>query len=185
MAQFFVAKPFVSKKPEIKVQLLETAPKYFAQVAAWHHQECERQGLKSTLATRQQRLLLHVQEDVIPKTIILSQGRQLIGCVSLVNYTYRTDSSVLIPKNSAPVWLSNLFVVEEQRRKGFGNLLIEAAKKYAIECGASELWLSAAEYTDYYQKRGWIISRRARLGGRQVNVMQIHLQQGAALRMIS
>jgi len=175
----------VSKKPEIKVHLLQAAPKHFAQVAAWHHQECERQGLQSTLATRQQRLLLHVQEDVIPKTIILSQGRQLIGCVSLVNYTYRTDSSVLIPKNSAPVWLSNLFVVEEMRHQGFGNLLIEAAKKYAIDIGAAELWLSAAEYTDYYQKRGWEISRRARLGGRQVNVMQIQLQPVVALRMIS
>ena len=183
--QLFVAAGSVSKKSEIKIQLLQTAPSHFAKVASWHHEECERQGLQSTLAVRQQRLLLHVQEKPLPKTIILSQGRQLIGCVSLVNYTYRTDSSVLIPKNSEPVWLSNLFVVEENRHNGFGNLLIEAAKKYALECGAEELWLSAAEYTEYYQKRGWEISRRTRLGGRQVNVMQIHLQPEAALQMIS
>ncbi|HWV13951.1 MAG TPA: GNAT family N-acetyltransferase [Cellvibrio sp.] len=175
----------MSKKPEIKVQLLQNAPKYFAQVASWHHQECERQGLQSTLATRQQRLLLHVQDDAIPKTLVLSQGRQLIGCVSLVNYTYRADSSVLIPKNTAPVWLSNLFVIEEKRHQGFGNLLIEAAKKYAAELGAEELWLSAAEYTEYYQKRGWQISRRTRLGGRQVNVMQLQLQSRVPLQMIS
>lgn len=185
-AQLFVAARSVSKKSEIKIQLLQSAPSHFAKVANWHHQECERQGLQSTLAVRQQRLLLHVQDKTtLPKTIILSQGRQLIGCVSLVNYTYRTDSSVLIPKNSEPVWLSNLFVVEESRHNGFGNLLIEAAKKYALECGAEELWLSAAEYTEYYQKRGWKISRRTRLGGRQVNVMQISLQPEVALQMIS
>lgn len=163
------------KKAEIKVQLLQYAPEHFAQVAAWHHQECERQGLQSSLAIRQQRLLLHVQHSAIPKTIIALEGKQAVGCVSLVNYTYRTDSSVLIPPNSASVWLSNLYVIDEKRRQGFGNLLIEAAKKYSQDLGASELWLSAAEFTDYYQKRAWEIVRKTRLGGRQVNVMRIPL----------
>jgi GNAT superfamily N-acetyltransferase len=159
------------------MQLLQQLPEHFAQVAAWHHQECERQGLQSTLAIRQQRLLLHVQHNVIPKTIIARQGRKPVGCVSLVNYSYRTDSSVLIPANSAKVWLSNLYVVTETRQQGLGNLLIEAAKKYAQDFGANELWLSAAEFTDYYQKRGWEIIRKTRLGGRQVNVMRIELAE--------
>lgn len=175
----------MSKKPEIKIQLLQSAPECFAQVAAWHHQECERQGLQSSLSIRQQRLLLHVREDTIPKTLIVFLDGQIIGCVSLVNYTYRADSSQLLPKNTAPVWLSNLFVVEEKRRKGFGNLLIEAAKKYALEMEVEELWLSAAEHTEYYQKRGWTISRHTRLGGRQVNVMQIYLGCEVPLQMIS
>lgn len=169
------------KSSALKIKLLQHAPEYFAQVAAWHHQECERQGLESTFAVRQQRLLLHVQHNAIPKTIIALRNKTLVGCVSLVNYTYRTDTSVLIPRNSpsansAPVWLSNLFVVDEQRQQGLGNLLIEAAKKYALDFGAKELWLSAAEFTDYYQKRGWEIIRKTRLGGRSVNVMRIALE---------
>lgn len=181
MAKLFATnncdKQSVIKKIDLKVQLLQHLPEHFAQVAAWHHQECERQGLQSTLAIRQQRLLLHVQHNAIPKTIIALQGKTPVGCVSLVNYSYRTDSSVLIPANSANVWLSNLFVVNEKRQQGLGNLLIEAAKKYAQDFGASELWLSAAEFTDYYQKRGWQIVRKTRLGGRQVNVMRIELAE--------
>ncbi len=165
------------KKAEIKIKLLQHTPEHFAQVAAWHHQECERQGLQSTLAIRQQRLLLHVQTNAIPKTIIALEGKMPVGCVSLVNYTYRTDSSVLIPPNSATVWLSNLYVIDEKRRQGIGNLLIEAAKKYSQDFGASELWLSAAEFTDYYQKRAWDVVRKTRLGGRQVNVMRISLSE--------
>ena len=175
----------MSKSSAIKIKLLQHAPEYFAQVAAWHHQECERQGLESTLAVRQQRLLLHVQHNAIPKTIIAFRDQVLVGCVSLVNYTYRIDSSVLIPKNFAPVWLSNLFVVNEQRKQGIGNLLIEAAKKYSLDFGAKELWLSAAEFTDYYQKRGWNVIRKTRLGGRQVNVMRIALGDVPALQIIN
>ncbi len=182
VTQFFVA-TFVSKKLEVSVNFLQEVPLHFAQVATWHHQECERQGLQSTLAIRQQRLLLHVQSDLIPKTIILSIGKRLVGCVSLVNYTYRADTSVLIPNNSAPVWLSNLFVMESKRRQGFGNLLIEAAKKYVADVGITELWLSAEEHTDFYKNRGWEIVRRTRLGGKQVNVMTIGLPKIKDIQM--
>ena len=167
----------MTKKSDIKFQLLQHLPEHFAQVAAWHHQECERQGLQSTLAIRQQRLLLHVQHTTIPKTIIALQGKTPVGCVSVVNYSYRTDRSVLIPANSDNLWLSNLYVMDEKRQQGLGNLLIEAVKKYAHDAGAHELWLSAAEFTEYYQKRGWQVVRKTRLGGRQVNVMRISLTE--------
>ena len=141
--------------------------------------------MESSLAIRQQRLLLHVQHSAIPKTIIAYFDKAPVGCVSLVNYTYRTDTSVLIPRNFAPVWLSNLFVVEERRQQGVGNLLIEAAKKYARDFGANELWLSATEFTDYYQKRGWAVIRKTRLGGRQVNVMRISLSDVSMPQIIN
>lgn len=173
------------KKPTVQIQLLQNAPEHFAQVATWHHQECERQGLNSTFAVRQQKLLAHVQEQTVPKTIIVVQGDELLGCVSLVNYNYRTDSSVPIPKKIEPVWLSNLFVLEQKRNQGLGNLLIEAAKKYALDLGLIELWLSAAEYTEFYEKRGWEVNRRTRLGGRQVNVMRINLGEVSAIGVVN
>jgi N-acetylglutamate synthase-like GNAT family acetyltransferase len=165
----------VIKKSDINIKLLQESPEHFAQVAAWHHQECERQGLQSTIATRQQRLLTHVQRNSIPKTLIALQGKKILGCVSLVTYNYRTNNMVSTT-NPSPLWLSNLFVVQEWRQQGLGNLLIEAAKKYAVDFGVTELWLSAAEFTDYYQKRGWAIIRKTRLGGRLVNVMRLNLK---------
>ncbi len=162
-------------QPLIDVRLLQTEPQHFAAVAQWHHQECERQGLKSTLVLRQQRLILHVQQDVIPKTFIALRSGALVGCVSLVNYTYRSSERMPKVSSPSPVWLTNLFVLENLREQGIGNTLIEAAKTYAKELGLEELWLSATDFTDYYQKRGWQIVRRTRLGGRQVNVMRVEL----------
>lgn len=160
----------------IEIKPLALAPEFFAQVAAWHHQECERQGLTSTLELRQQRLHLHIKSNAIPQTLIALDQQTLLGCVSLVNYTFRSDNSVLIPRNTSPVdsplWLSNLFVRADIREHGIGTVLINAAVNYARTQGLNELWLSAAEYTELYQKRGWEIIRRTRLGGRQVNIMK-------------
>jgi len=157
------------------ILFLEQKPEFFAQVAQWHHQECERQGLKSSIALRQQRLVLHVQRSAIPKTLIALHNKQVIGCVSLVNYTYRSSERMPKVASPSPVWLSNLFVMENLRHQGVGNALINAAKKYAQNLDLDELWLSATDYTDYYQKRGWEIVRRTKLGGRQVNVMRVGL----------
>lgn len=157
----------------LSIFALQSQPDFFAQVAHWHHQECERQGLKSSLALRQQRLVLHVQKNAIPKTIIALRGDQLVGCVSLVNYTYRSSERMPKVASESPVWLSNLFVQENLRHQGIGNALIDAAKHYAQSLELEELWLSATDYTEYYQKRGWEIVRRTRLGGRQVNVMRV------------
>lgn len=163
----------VKKYPETTHCILESKPEFFAHVAQWHHQECERQGLKSTLALRQQRLVLHMRDSLIPKTLIALRGDQLVGCVSLVDYTYRSSERMPKVTSASPVWLSNLFVQEAHRYQGVGNSLIETAKTYARKLGLEELWLSATDYTDYYQSRGWEIVRRTKLGGRQVNVMRI------------
>lgn len=157
----------------MEIRLLETQARFLAQVAAWHHQECERQGLKSSMALRQQRLLLHLQARAIPKTLVALRYGQLVGCVSLVNYTYRVNQQPL--PTESPVWLSNLFVDENYRHQGIGNELIDSAKAYGRELGLDDLWLSASDYTDYYQKRGWSVERKTRLGGKQVNVMRIQL----------
>jgi N-acetylglutamate synthase-like GNAT family acetyltransferase len=165
--------PCVKLTASPAIALLEQKPECFEQVARWHHQECERQGIKSSLALRQQRLVLHVQRNAIPKTLIAMSGSELIGCVSLVNYTYRSSERMPKVSTDSPVWLSNLFVLEPYRHQGVGNGLIDAAKNYAQRLDLDELWLSATDYTDYYQKRGWEIARRTRLAGRQVNVMRI------------
>ncbi len=165
----------IKKDLSINICVLESKPEFFAQVAQWHHQECERQGLKSSLALRQQRLVMHVRDNNIPKTLIALQNNQLVGCVSLVDYTYRSSERMPKVTTESPVWLSNLFVQENYREQGIGNQLIDAAKRYAQSLGLDELWLSATDYTDYYQKRRWEIVRRTKLGGRQVNVMRVGL----------
>jgi GNAT superfamily N-acetyltransferase len=164
---------------DIHIKPLASTPEFFTQVAAWHHQECERQGLKSSLELRQQRLQLHIQNKSVPQTLVAIAQGEAIGCVSLVNYNFRTDNSVLIPRSTshiiAPLWLSNLFVCEAVREQGVGTRLINAAVHYARALELSELWLSAAEFTGFYQKRGWEVTRRTRLGGRAVNIMKREL----------
>jgi len=166
----------------VHIKPLVLTPEFFAQVAAWHHHECERQGLKSTLALRQQRLQLHIQREDIPQTLVAVAGQQLLGCVSLVSYHLLANNDDSSARQLAPIWLTNLFVHQDSREQGLGTLLVNAAVRYASTLDMTEIWLSAAEFTPFYQKRGWEIMRHARLGGRQVNIMRLKMGQSLVAR---
>jgi len=155
------------------IKPLEYVPEHIHCVAGWHHQECARQGLRSSLELRQQRLQLHLQKAVIPKTLVAMQSGQAIGCVSLVQYAFNTTENTAVTE--APVWLSNLFVLESARKAGIGTQLIDAAIEYVRRLAHRDLWLSAAECTEFYVRRGWSIERATRLGGRPVNIMRLQL----------
>lgn len=96
-----------------------------------------------------------------------------IGCVSLVNYTYKAEVDASQPNClEHPVWLSNLYVEPNYRDRGVGQQLINACADYARKHGIKELWLSASDYTQYYLKRGWCVIRQTKLGGAKVNIMR-------------
>lgn len=163
--------PFLFSVPGLTLSPLEQWPALFAQVALWHHQECARQGIQSSLLLRQQRLVQHLQAPQIPKTLVALREGELMGCVSLVSYSYRPRARQALVANDDSVWLSNLFVQEAYRRRGIGTALVQGACAYARQLGLVDLWLSASDFTDFYLARGWRIERQSRLGGKPVNVM--------------
>src|SRR5690606_21243267 len=111
----------------------------------------------------------------IPQTLVAVADQQLLGCVSLVSYHLLANNDGVTARQLAPLWLTNLFVQENSREQGLGTLLVEAAVGYAATLDVAEVWLSAAEFTRFYQKRGWEVVRHARLGGRQVNIMRLKI----------
>lgn len=157
----------------VSISPLTDCESHLERVASWHHQECLRQGLTSNLHLRRSRLSLHLQNQLLPKSFIASVNDEPIGCVSLVNYTYKAEVDANQPNClEHPVWLSNLYVEPNYRDRGVGQQLINACADYARKHGIKELWLSASDYTQYYLKRGWCVIRQTKLGGAKVNIMR-------------
>lgn len=151
---------------------LAAYPDYLDQVAIWHHRECLRQGLQSHQDQRRERLLQHlISPTSVPQTwLALTPGRaELVGCVSVVSYHLGAQPGT--PNLDTPLWLSNLFVAPEWRRQGVASGLIAEVKQFAHQLGMPDLWLTATDQSEFYRRRGWQLVRRAKLGGRWVNVM--------------
>lgn len=164
---------------------LQQRPDYLEQLAGWHHNECLRQGVKSELAVRQERLERHlVNAHKVPQTWLAltdsntSNKATLIGCVSVVSYhlgAQPNSPDADTPDADTPLWLSNLYVEPAWRRRGVAGSLMTQVISFAAGLGMNQLWLTATDQADFYQRRGWSVARRAQLGGRWVSVMSLAL----------
>lgn len=152
-----------------QIQPLSCAPAALEQLALWHHRECLRQGLESSLERRRAYLAKHLGPEPLPFTLVaLDAKAQPLGCVSLVRY-----SSAASPHPR--VWLSNLYVVQAHRRLGLGQALLDRALEGARQLNLDQLWLFTDQRIDYYRHRGWQTMGEARLGGSGVRIMNITL----------
>lgn len=126
-------------------QDLPTLSYLFDQYRQHYHQQHDPQGAMDFLQERMER-----KESVI--FVAVSEG-ELVGFTQL----YPIFSSVSIRRT----WLLNdLFVTADQRGKGVGTLLLEAAKKMATDTGAKWMLLQTTEDNTgaqaLYERNGWV-----------------------------
>ncbi len=112
--------------------------------------------------------------DSLPQTLLLSDGQQLLGCVSLVLYrnshAAKRDNAG-IDGSGATVWLSSLYVAPQWRRRGLGRRLVERVELLARGYPLTQLKLFTDNRGSFYRQLGWREEGRARLRGREVLIM--------------
>lgn len=157
---------------DVLILPLSRNPAALNQLAIWHHEQCLRQGLESSLERRRAYLARHLGPEPVPQTLIAQdKSGQVLGCVSLVRY-----KSALAP-GAVRLWLSNLYVDSNHRRQGLGNQLMLSVLEQARQLQASEVWLFTDQQSDYYRARGWQDAGNAKLGAGAVNIMKIELDR--------
>ncbi|UTF59804.1 GNAT family N-acetyltransferase [Gilvimarinus sp. DA14] len=159
-----------------RVEPLGAHPEWLELVAQWHHSECLRQGLSSRYERRLRRLRAHtIGGQSVPQTWLAFSNSQAapVGCISIVSYQLNTSAGV--PAADVPLWLSNLYVEPEQRRRGIAACLIAKVEAFAQQLGHDSLWLIAKEHTEFYTRRHWQTLRKTRIAKQWVNVMRREL----------
>lgn len=83
----------------------------------------------------------------LPYWYLLLDDKTIIGCAGMItnDFISRMD---LMP------WFCSLYIEENYRGNGYGHLLLERAKKDAINEGFSMLYL-CTDHVGYYEKNGF------------------------------
>ena len=110
----------------------------------------------------------HATRRTLPTTLVVVEGGQALGSVSLV----LEDAPEFCDQGSP--WLASLFVAPEYRGRGLGAMLVHAAVDAAAGQGIDELFLFTPEHADFYARLGWSRMLRTILKGTPVDLMHIH-----------
>lgn len=160
------------------VRPIFASPECVPVVAQWQHEQWLAQQLQepdwsathADLIARQQWLKSHSAE-ALPATWVVLDEDEPIAAVSLVEYSTSGEKR-------KSLWLTNLFVVESQRRKGIGSRLVDLACLYAADQvdargnPYANLSLFTFDQAPFYLSRGWEQISRQELQGRKCDILR-------------
>ncbi len=137
---------------------LNERPNWLLVVTDWLHNEWQDYFLSQSplsdndvsrgYSERKKLLESHLGLESIPVTFVLSINNKPAGCVSLIRYQSRRDELNC-------EWLTNLYILEEHRKQGFGSMLVNHLAGYAKSQGIAELYLYTVKSVEFYSRLGW------------------------------
>ena len=136
-------------------------------LAAWHYGEWGHLYSDWTLEVGRAELEDHATRRSLPTTLVVHQGDDVLGSVSLV-----LEDAPEFADEGSP-WLASLFVRPEARSRGLGALLVRAAVARAAELEVAELFLFTPGQRGFYGRLGWAHVARTTLKGTPVDLMRI------------
>lgn len=146
----------------LHIEELRARPDMLEQVALWHQQAWQQQDV----SRRREKLLTHLGTESLPTTLLGMQAGEPIGSASLVRYQK-------LGGYKASVWLANVFVREQHRRRGFGAQLVHGAVNFAVDLGLPELYLYTHDHQRYYAELGWRVVKQHRFADRPITIMRL------------
>lgn len=136
-------------------------------LARWHHQEWGALYDDWALDAATAELHDHATRMSLPTTLVLMEGDDLLGSVSLL-----IEDAPALQDRGSP-WLGSLFVLPDARGQGGGRILVEAAVAHAAHEGVALLRLFTLWHEEFYASLGWQVEERTSLHGAPVVIMSI------------
>lgn len=158
----------------MRIEAIGRHPACIGSLARCHHQEWGALYDDWTLDAATAELADHATRTSVPTTLLLMDGGDLLGSVSLL-----VEDAPALQDRGSP-WLGSLFVLPEARGRGGGRVLVEAAVAHAAREGVAMLRLFTLWHEDFYASLGWQVEERTSLHGTPVVIMSIRPAQRLA-----
>ncbi len=155
----------------MKIATLAEHPDHVRTVSAWILNEWGSLTPGATLEKVETKFQTHLNRKRIPLTLLAFEGLAPVGTASLVLHDI-SNRSELSP------WLAAVFVLPEQRGRGTGSRLVEAAERVAGQLGVPQLFLFTHDREGFYARLGWEAFERTRYRGQAVVIMVKRLKVG-------
>ena len=120
----------------------------------------------SGISRREQSLQAHLGDGPIPKTLIAHNQSRPLGVVSLVKYSF-------VDGAQESIWLTNLYVVPECRKRGIATRLLKAICDFAQSHNIKQIRLYTHDQRQFYESRGWIWVMQHKIQGERCDVLEL------------
>ncbi|CAM3685463.1 GNAT family N-acetyltransferase [Parendozoicomonas haliclonae] len=148
----------------MEIRNLNACPEALPALAEWHYDEWAHLYPKETLASFTNDLARGLSEETLPTTLVVYEQGEIIGSASLIE-----DDMDSHPELSP--WLANVFIREDHRGRGLGQLIAKAIMDFAKAKNIDEMFLFTPDQQTFYERLGWTLRNRESYHGEDVSLM--------------
>jgi len=157
------------------ISQLENVPFFRNELAALHAAEWKHLYADWDERSALAEFLNQKADGSLPATLVLHEGMELVGSVSVVF----GDCPVRLDLDP---WLASLYVVPQRRGRGHGLELVQAAIELAAAAGVGRLHVFTESAEKLFQRCGFEILERTMLQDVRITVLARALPKLARLR---
>ena len=152
----------------MRIDYLAAHPDFIPTLAKWFLRQSPDYFKDKTWQDVAETFYERLNDNKIPLALVAFEGKKVFGTISLL------EESISTRPNLTP-WIAGLYVCEEQRHRGIGGHLIEAAVNEALQLGVERLYIGISKAEDYYTKLGWRTVERTIYYGKEIIIMRLDL----------
>ncbi len=151
-------------------RFLADQPELTATLTSWFVAEWSRPGAELDPQKIEAEFKQRLHRDRIPLVLLAYSGEQLVATTSLKIQEMETHTHY-------QHWLGGVFVIEEERGKGYGQAIVQHCTQLAAEMSTSALYLYTNSHEGFYAHLGWQTIERPHYNGKTVAIMRKELTQ--------
>ena len=133
---------------DIKIEFLADNQHLFSTIEAWYENEWKEYYGPGGEGDALSDISSFCNKDRLPICLVALKHGSLIGTVAL-----RQKSA---SHHHLSPWVSSLFVIPTERRKGIGAKLIKAVEILSANLGFSDIYSRSATATGFFKKNHWV-----------------------------
>jgi predicted N-acetyltransferase YhbS len=152
----------------VEIAYLADRPEAIDIVTRWLYDEFSYLVPGKTVGDVKVSLMARMNRDVLPLSIVASDGGEVAGTASLKLGDMDT-------RDDLSPWLAGLYVDRTRRNRGVGTLLVKSIQEIARQFGYGELYLYTPGASGFYHGIGWKTLEEATYKSRKVVIMNYAL----------
>lgn len=149
----------------MEIKLLDQDPALIRTLSEWHQAEWGHLSARK-MDDRISEFAEH--GSGVPLTLVAYLDGAPIGTASLL------EEDMDIHKELTP-WLASVFVLPEQRSRGFGGQLVQGIVSEARRLGIASMYLFTEDRAGFYAAMGWLELEAISYHGEDITIMKLEL----------
>ena len=156
----------------MKIVNIKERQKHLKEINSWLYKQWGHHDVSSTELDwfKKKQAVLNNKNNILPIILVAIKEGDPVGTASIV------ESDMEIHPDLKP-WMADVYIKEDQRKKGYGSRLVKRILNEAVKLDFNEIYLFTPDQRSFYERLGWKLYQKEIYREEKVDIMLYDFQE--------